>query len=33
VLLVAAFLVNSKPPARPLPVPAQAIGAAATPRR
>jgi copper transport protein len=33
VLLVAAFLVNSKPPSRPLPAPTQAIGAATSPRR
>ncbi len=33
VLLVAAFLVNSKPPARPAPSPTQAAGAAASPRR
>jgi copper transport protein len=33
VLLVAAFLVNSKPPARPAPSPTQAIGAATSPRR
>jgi copper transport protein len=33
VLLVAAFLVNSKPPARPLPATTQAVGAAAAARR
>jgi hypothetical protein len=33
VLLVAAFLVNSKPPTRPAPAATQAIGAATTPRR